>query len=110
MPKTSRKASTFAGETICEMTRPRPKMKPQSRLASTGMTSASDDVAHQRDDNDRRDHEHQGGGDRTRRQPGDAADAVAGGATVAKPRSETDQQSGDGNHRIVRWHWRHRDC
>src|SRR5580704_3643552 len=91
IPKKSRKASTFAGETICEITRPRPKMKPQRRLASTGMVSASNNVAHQRNDNDRCDHEHHGGDDRARRQPGDTADAVAGGAAVAQSGPEADQ-------------------
>jgi len=33
MPKKSRKARTFEGDTICEITSPRPKMKPQARLA-----------------------------------------------------------------------------
>src|SRR5580700_9548468 len=94
MPNTSRKPKTFVVCTMCEITRPEPKMKPQRRLASAGMASASDDVMRQGDDNDRRDHEHGRRRDRARRQPRDAANAVAGGAAAAEPGAETDQEAG----------------
>src|SRR5580704_19295593 len=76
MPNTSRKPKTFVVCTMREITRPEPKMKPQSRLASAGMALASDDVMGQGDDDDRRHHEDQRRRDGARRQPGDAADAV----------------------------------
>ena len=37
MPNTSRKPKTFVVCTMCEITRPEPKMKPQMRLANAGM-------------------------------------------------------------------------
>src|ERR1700719_4295371 len=92
MPNTSRKPKTFVVCTMWEITRPEPKMKPQSRLASAGMALASDDVMRQRDDDHRRDHEYDCRRDRARRQPRNAADAVAGGAAVAEPGAEADQQ------------------
>src|ERR1700689_4214144 len=95
MPKTSRKPKTFVVCTMREITRPEPKMKPQSRLASAGMGLASDDVMGHRDDDDRRDHEHDHRHDRARRKSRDAADAVAGGAAVAEPGAEADQEAGD---------------
>src|SRR5580704_6478869 len=88
MPNTSRKPKTFVVCTMREITRPAPKMKPQRRLASAGMGSASDDVMRHRDDDDRRDHEHERGHDRARRQPRDAANAVARGTAVAEPGAE----------------------
>src|ERR1700685_374666 len=77
MPNTSRKPNTFVVCTMWEITRPAPKMKPQRRLASAGMALASDHVMGQSDNNDRCAHEDQRRYDRARRQPRDAADAVA---------------------------------
>src|ERR1700733_10094432 len=108
MASTSRKPKTFVVCTMPEMTRPAPKMKPQRRLARTGMTSASNAVAHQRDDDHGGDHEHQRRHDRARRQARDAAYAVAGGAAVAEPGAEADQEAGDDDRDHAGWHLRHR--
>src|ERR1700680_3674177 len=95
MPRMWRKPRTLVVCTMPEITRPKPKMKPQKRLARAGMTSGSDDVMRQRDANDGRDHETDRRRDRARRQPRDAADAVAGGAAVAEPGAKADQEAGD---------------
>src|ERR1700683_1785519 len=108
MPKTSRKPKTFVVCTMREITRPEPKMKPQSRLASAGMGLASNDVMRPRDHDDRRDHEHDRRRDRARRQPRDAANAVAGGAAVAEPGAEADQQAGHRASDHAAGHLRHR--
>ena len=54
---------------------------------------ASDRVAGDRDDEHRDGHEGHGRDDGARREPRDAADAVARGAAAAEPRSESDQQA-----------------
>ena len=56
---------------------------------------ASQRVARDRDDEHRDRHEGHGRGDRARREPRDAADAVARGAAAAEPRAESDQQARD---------------
>src|SRR5580658_9141056 len=85
MARTSRKPRTLVGSNMPERNRPQPKMKPQTRLASARMGSASKAVPRHRDDNHRRDHENAGGDDRPRRLPRNAADAVSGCAAVAEP-------------------------
>ena len=54
-------------------------------------------VTGDRDHQHRDQHECQGGDDRARREPRDAADAVARGAAIAEPRAEPDQQARDGD-------------
>ena len=51
----------------------------------------------QGDNDNRRQHENSGGHDRARREPRDAADAVAGRAAVAEPGAKADQKAGDGD-------------
>src|SRR5580700_1983486 len=108
MPNTSRKPKTLVVCTMREITRPAPKMKPQRRLASAGMALASDNVMRHRDDDDRRDHEYDRRRDRARRQPRNTADAVAGGAAVAEPGAEADQEAGDRDRDHAARHLRHR--
>src|ERR1700722_16373793 len=108
MPNTSRKPKTLVVCTMREITRPEPKMKPQRRLASAGMALTSDDVMGQRDDDDRGDHEDQRRHDRAWRQPRNAADAVAGGAAVAEPGAEANQEAGDRDRDHAARHLRHR--
>src|SRR5579883_3482841 len=96
MPKTSRKPRTLLGCTMPETTRPRPKMKPHRRLAKAGIGSTRKEVVGEGDDDDGGQHEHDGGDERARRQPRDAANAVARRAAAAEPRAEADQKSGDG--------------
>ena len=93
----SRKSSTLAGCTMPEISSPEPNMKPQPKraIASHGSApacrvSATTATARLMKIDGRH--------DRARRQPRDAADAMAGRAAAAQPRAEADQQSGADDH------------
>src|SRR5271166_901322 len=89
MPSTSRKPSTLVGWVMPEMVRPKPKIRPQASAArTTGMASASQPMARERDDRHRGRHEYQGGDDRAGRQARHAAHPMAGRAAAAEPGAE----------------------
>src|ERR1700677_1980847 len=108
MARTSRKPRTLVGSSMPERNRPQPKMKPQTRLASARMGSASKAVPRHRNHDDRRHHENAGSGDRSRRQPRNAADAVPGRAAVTEPGAEADEEPGDGDGDVARRHLHNR--
>src|SRR6185437_239995 len=108
-PKMSRKPSTFSGSVMPEISRPAPKTSPEKKLAMiTGMASASEAVPRDRSGEDRGDHEDDCRRDRARRQPREAADAMARGAAIADAGAEADEQAGERDHGHVRCHPRRR--
>src|SRR6516225_7971462 len=93
LPKTSRKFNILAGFTICETTRPRPKTMPEARAVAIASISTPDQMTEHQHRRGCREHEDGGCREAARREPGDAADAMAAGAAVAEPRAEADQQA-----------------
>src|SRR5690606_34509232 len=102
MAAMSRKPSTLAGSNMPEMARPRPSSSPATRaIRDVRIPLPSDQVPQHERARHAGGHEDDGGGERARRQPGEAADAVAAGAAGAKTRAETDQQAADHGKRQV---------
>src|SRR6266566_9964574 len=93
-PKISRNAKTFVGLTIPEISRPAPNTNPDNKDAIISMMLASEGVTGYCNGYDRCQHEDDGRSDGANRQPCDATDAVARGATAPEPGAETDQQAG----------------
>src|SRR6185312_7591964 len=104
-PKKSRKPRTLAGCVMPEMSRPAPKIRPQTKLATTaGIALASKPMADDGDRCDGGDHEDDSRRDRAGRKPRKTADAMAGCAAVAHAGSEADQQAADRNQHEARCH------
>ena len=89
MPPKSRNPSTTAGSTMPEIASPAPNSRPLAKAPKVFMQGTF--CGHHQDRNQQ---ENCGGGDRARRQPRQAAHAMAAGAAIRQPRADADKQSG----------------